>query len=149
MLGASDGALPVCEPHPNDKAPLVFSFEAMDCLTEKEISAESNSTASSSSGDDDDDTMFLLSIVLTPILSVLVLMGLLLMYRNHLLAHDLADMRSQSAKLNPPARTHDLDSPLTKVTTYLGKIAKKKSWIARLLNLKDDELVQQVGARTS
>lgn len=120
-----------------EDAPLAFDYDAMDCLPPKSdtalpIPAEANSEDNS-----------ILVFVLVPILAFLLLLALVLIYRNRSLSHHLTDLRSRSLNLDPGAPDIDLDSPLTKVTKYLGKIAETRPSLLRWLFPKHD-LAEQV-----
>lgn len=126
----------VCEPKPGQtRTSLVFDYEALDCLPPPAVAPPELREESGNS-------LFFV-IVLVPILAVLFLVAAVLTYRNRLLSRHLYDMRTKGMKLDPQAFNIDLDSPLTKVTKYLGSIAGNRHFLLRMLFPKT-ELAKQV-----
>mmetsp|Transcript_40571 Transcript_40571/g.77451 ORF Transcript_40571/g.77451 Transcript_40571/m.77451 type:complete len:637 (+) Transcript_40571:942-2852(+) len=118
----------VCEPKPGQGAtPLVFDFTDMDCILPPEAVPASKGS----------DNSFLV-VVLVPMLAVLFMVAVVLIYRNYALSRNLANLKSERMRLNPEAPDIDLDSPLVKVTKYLGNAAKKQPFLARWLLPKNN-----------
>lgn len=131
----ADAATLVCEPKPGQTTTsLVFDHEILDCLPPP-VGAPPELS------EDDNGANTLLLTVLVPVSVVLFLAAATLVYRNRSLSRDLTNLRSKSMDLE--ANDMDLDAPLTKVTKYLGKIAKKPPLLARWLFPKTD-IAEQV-----
>jgi len=137
LAEVADPSVVVCQPLPDEKhTSLVFDHDRLDCVPPPDAAPQ----ISSSKGDS-----MLIAMVLAPVLGVVLLAAAALVYRNRSLSRHLAELKSKGMKLDPGAFDIDLDSPLTKVTKYLGGVAESRPFLLRWL-LPKNKMTKQAEA---